>query len=316
MTTRRQVLQHLLASTGAFSFANTAFAASQQSPQQGMKLILLGTAGGPTPKKNRAAPSQLIMIEDTAYVIDCGNGVAQQIVKAGIKLSSIRHVFITHHHSDHNADYGNLLLLAWAADLNHRVDTYGPAPLAKMTRQFLALNRFDIDTRIHDEGRTPLDQLIVAHDIKHEGLVLKNAQVQVRTCRVVHPPIRDAYAYRFEHQGKSIVISGDTSYSPKLAQLARGADVLVHEIMHTESLAPLLASEANASRLKEHLLASHSTGEQVGRLAREAGVKKLVLSHFVPGGYPFLDDQVWLDAVKPHFDGEIIVGKDLMEIVV
>lgn len=279
-----------------------------------MRLILLGTAGGPTPKKNRAAPSQVILINDVAYVVDCGNGVAQQLAKAGIKLSAIRHVFVTHHHSDHNADYGNLLLLAWAADLDHRVDTWGPPPLQRMTRQFLALNDADIQTRIKDEGRPALDKLIVPHDIKQHGVVVKYDDVTVRAAQVVHPPVTPAYAYRFEHQGRSIVISGDTSYSPQLVELARDADILVHEIMHTPSLEKLLATEPNALRLKEHLLASHSTGEQVGRVAREAKVKKLVLSHFVPGGYPYLDDQVWIDAVRPHFDGEIIVGRDLMEI--
>jgi ribonuclease BN (tRNA processing enzyme) len=279
-----------------------------------MRLILLGTAGGPTPKKNRAAPAQIILINDEAYLIDCGNGVAQQVVKAGIKLSAIRHVFLTHHHSDHNADYGNLMLLAWAADLNHRIDTYGPPPLKRMTQQFLALNDYDIKTRIHDEGRRPLKQLIYPHEFQHDGIIMQNDHVKVSAARVVHPPVTPAFAYRFDHQGKSIVISGDTTYSENLVRLAQGADVLVHEIMHTPSLDQLLATEPNATRLKEHLLASHSTAEQVGRVATQAKVKKLVLSHFVPGGYPYLEDRVWLDAVRPYFDGEIIVGSDLMEI--
>jgi ribonuclease BN (tRNA processing enzyme) len=143
---------------------------------------------------------------------------------------------------------------------------------------------------------------------------MQNDHVKVSAARVVHPPVTPAFAYRFDHQGKSIVISGDTTYSENLVRLAQGADVLVHEIMHTPSLDQLLATEPNATRLKEHLLASHSTAEQVGRVATQAKVKKLVLSHFVPGGYPYLEDRVWLDAVRPYFDGEIIVGSDLMEI--
>lgn len=309
---RRHFLQSAALSTGLALTSHASLSNAKQSA--GMRLILLGTAGGPTPKKNRAAPAQMILVNDEAYIIDCGNGVAQQIVKAGVKLSAVRHVFLTHHHSDHNADYGNLMLLAWAADLDHRIDTYGPAPIERMTQQFLALNDFDIQTRIHDEGRRPLRQLIVPHEITKDGMVMQNAQIKVTCARVVHPPITSAFAYRFEHQGKSIVISGDTSYSENLCRLAEGADVLVHEIMHTASLDKLLATEPNAKRLKEHLLASHSTGEQVGKLATKAKVKKLVLSHFVPGGYPYLDDQVWLDAVRPHFAGEIIVGRDLMEI--
>ena len=281
-----------------------------------MRLILLGTAGGPTPKKNRAAPAQLIMIGEEAYVIDCGNGVAQQIVKAGIKLSTLRHVFLTHQHSDHNADYGNLLLLAWAADLSHRVDTYGPAPLRKMTRLFQELNAEDIRIREQDEGRVPFSTLVHPHEIVRAGVVLQNDTVTVRAVEVVHPPVQPSFAYRFDHAGKSIVISGDTTFSERLLELAQDADVLVHEVMHLPSLEKLLGTEPNALRLKEHLLASHSSCEQVGRLATRAKVKKLVLSHFVPGGYPYLADQIWIDAVRPFFDGEIVVGSDLMEILV
>ena len=127
---RRHFLQSAALSTGLALTSHSSLSNTQQSA--GMRLILLGTAGGPTPKKSRAAPAQMILVNDEAYIIDCGNGVAQQIVKAGVKLSAVRHVFLTHHHSDHNADYGNLMLLAWAADLDHRIDTYGPAPIKRM----------------------------------------------------------------------------------------------------------------------------------------------------------------------------------------
>ena len=90
--------------------------------------------------------------------------------------------------------------------------------------------------------------------------------------------------------------------------------MLVHEVMHMPSLDQLIAGETNARTLREHLLASHTPCEEVGRIATEAGVKTLVLSHFVPGGYPFLKDEVWADAVRPHFSGNLIVGHDLQEI--
>jgi ribonuclease BN (tRNA processing enzyme) len=84
--------------------------------------------------------------------------------------------------------------------------------------------------------------------------------------------------------------------------------------MHLPSLDKLIAMESNATTLYEHILASHATTEQVGRQATEAGVKTLVLSHFVPGGFPFIADQVWHDAVRPYFMGKLIVGRDLLEI--
>lgn len=306
--------RRLLSGGAAMAVAALAVGAPQACAATGTRLILLGTGGGPTPKTNRSAPAQAIVVNGATYVIDCGDGVARQIVSAGLKLGSIRDVFITHHHSDHNADYGNLLLLAWAADLDHQVDTYGPPPLAAMTRQSLALNAFDINTRIADEGRPPLAPLIHPHEISRPGLVMQDANVKVTAALVRHPPVAPAFAYRFDTADRSIVISGDTAPSDAPIELAKGADVLVHEVMYLPALEKLLATETNATRLKDHLLASHTTTEQVGKIATAAGVKTLVLSHFVPGGYPFLEDRVWLDAVRPHFAGEIIVGRDLLEI--
>lgn len=278
------------------------------------RLILLGTAGGPTPKALRAAPANAVVIDDAVYVIDCGNGIARQLALAGLSLGAIRDVFITHHHSDHNADYGNLLWLAWAADLRRPVDTWGPPPLKRMTRQFLRLNDSDIRTRIADEGRPPLAPLIRAHELRRGGVVMRDERVKVTAALVEHPPVAPAFAYRFDGPDRSIVFSGDTRPSQALVELARGADVLVHEVMYLPALERLIASEAQAARLRQHLLDSHTTTEQVGRLASEAGVKTLVLNHFVPGGDASLTDAVWREAVAPHFSGELIVGRDLMEI--
>src|SRR5262245_11816634 len=122
--------------TGISVLAGTVLSRVSAGQQPKTKLILLGTGGGPRPKTATSAPAQVILANDTPYIVDCGNGVARQLVIAGVPLNKLRHVFVTHHHSDHNADYGNLLWLAWAAGLKNRVDTWGPPPLAKMTRLF------------------------------------------------------------------------------------------------------------------------------------------------------------------------------------
>lgn len=288
----------------------------QRPPANGKsRLILLGTGGGPTPKPNRSAPAQVIVVNGICYVIDCGNGVARQMTLAGVPLASIRDIFITHHHSDHKADYGNLIWLGWAATLTAKVNTYGPPPLKKMTRLFLQMNDYDIKTRMADEGRPPLKNMICVHEITRGGLVMQDANVKVTAALVLHPPVKPAFAYRFDCPDRSIVISGDTRPCRNLVRLAKGADVLVHEVMYLPALRELIGTEPNAKTLLRHLLAAHTTTEQVGRIATEAGVKTLVLSHFVPGGLaPHVTDKQWYDAVRPHFSGKLIVGRDLLEI--
>lgn len=310
---RRRLLQAAGLSMAALACPGSLLARSPAAAARS-RLILLGTAGGPTPKAERSAPANALVVDDAIYVIDCGNGVARQMAKAGLDLGAIRDVFITHQHSDHNADYGNLLLLAWAGPLHSRVDTWGPPPLKEMTRLFLAMDDYDIRTRIADEGRPPLTPLIVPHEITRGGVVMQDARVKVTAALVQHPPVVPAFAYRFDCPDRSIVFSGDTRPSENLVALAHGADVLVHEVMYLPALDKLIASEPNAKRLREHLLASHTTTEQVGRIASQAGVKTLVLTHFVPGGYPPVPDQVWHDAVAPYFKGRLIVGRDLLEI--
>src|SRR5438046_6231175 len=176
----------------AFIASAAAFAAAACLPHRAAaqgaktKLILLGTGGGPRPRKASSAPAQVIVSNDVAYVIDCGNGVARQLVFAGVPLTRLRHVFITHHHSDHNADYGNLLLLAWTAGLRTRVDTWGPPPLEKMTRLFIEMNEVDIRVRIADEGRVPFAPLIRAHDVSGPGKVFEDERVKVTVALVAH----------------------------------------------------------------------------------------------------------------------------------
>ena len=283
-------------------------------PQKGTRLILLGTAGGPQPKKMRSLPSNVVLVNDIPYVVDCGGGVSRQLVFANVPLRNLRYLFITHHHSDHNLDYGNLMYNAWASGFKGRIDTYGPPPIEKITNLFLEMNAYDINIRIPDEGRPPLSPMIFPHEFSKEGVVMQNEHVKVSAALVNHPPVEPAFAYRFDAPDRSIVFSGDTTPCDNLIKLAQGADVLVHEVIHKPSLTRLMARISNADRLVEHIVASHTTHIDVGKVAKAAGVKTLVLTHFVPSDDPSLTDEIWIEGARTHFDGKIIAGKDLMEI--
>ena len=301
-------------STTAALFAAHATGPQSSAQRPRTRLILLGTGGGPTPKKSVSAPAQVIIINNTAYVVDCGDGVARQLVNANVPLPSLRHVFITHHHSDHNADYGNLLLLSWASGLASRVDTWGPPPLAKMTELFLQMNAYDIDIRIRDEGRVPLGPLIRPHEITEPGVVMLDDNIKVTSALVDHPLVTPAFAYRFDGPDRSIVISGDTARSDNLVRLARGADMLVHEALWLPAVDRIVARDPHAATLRKHLLDSHTSAEDCGRVAQAAGVKTLVLSHLVPGGDATITDDMWIGEVRKHFAGPVVIGNDLMEL--
>jgi ribonuclease BN (tRNA processing enzyme) len=294
--------------------ASAALAGPHPQPRAGTRLILLGTAGGPRPNTARSSPAQVIVVDGAAYVVDCGSGVARQLVFAGVPLTDVRHVFITHHHSDHNADYGNLLYLAWVSGLRAPVDTHGPPPIAEMTDLFLKMNAFDIAIRIADEGRPPLGPLLRAHELAGPGVVWEDEWVKVTAALVDHPPVVPAFAYRFDAADRSIVVSGDTAYTDSLIQLAQGADVLVHEAYDRAGAERLVSRIPNASTLLEHIVACHTTAEDAGRVATAAGVKTLVLSHLVPSDDPLVSDEVWLQGARAHFNGEVILGQDLHEI--
>jgi ribonuclease BN (tRNA processing enzyme) len=285
-----------------------------QPPGAKTRLILLGTGGGPRPRAANAASAQVLVIDGAAYVIDCGDGVARQLVTAGVPLATLRHVFITHQHSDHTADYGNLLWLGWTAGLRTRVDAWGPPPLEKMTRLFFEMNAADIQTRIADEGRVPLAPLVRVHELTAAGLVFQDEHVKVTAAVVRHPPVVPSFGYRFDAADRSVVISGDTAPADALIALARGADVLVHDAMFPAGVDRLVASVPNAATLRQSILSHHTSAEDAGRVAQAAGVKTLVLSHFVPPDDPAITDQMWIDAARTQFRGTIIVGKDLLEI--
>ena len=299
----------------AFIAAGTWLVASgfRQAPGDATRLVLLGTAGGPTPKSGRAAPAQAIVVGDRVYLVDCGDGVARQMALAQLPLRHLRAVFITHQHSDHNAGYGPLFLLGWAGGIERPVDTYGPPPLTKMTRLLLEAYEFDISLRMKDEGRPPLAPLIRPHEITDAGQVFADDRVRVTAARNDHPPIEHSFAYRFDTANRSIVISGDTNYSEAVVKLARGADVLVHEVLHRPFWER--ADAPQTPEIRRHIIASHTDAEDLGRLATAAGVKTLVLTHFVPseptGAVP---DDVWLAAARRHFKGEVILGRDLLEV--
>lgn len=169
------------------------------------RLILLGTAGGPRPRKNRSGSAQAIVSGGLIYVVDCGYGVARQMVLAGLPLTKLRHIFITHHHSDHDIDLGALLQLAWLSGLTTPVDCWGPPPMRQMIANYLRYESYDIGVRQSDEGRPPFRPLIRPHELGGGSeVVINDERMRVVAAKVVHPPVDLALAYRFDAPDRSL----------------------------------------------------------------------------------------------------------------
>ena len=279
------------------------------------RLVTLGTRGGPAIRTGfTPSPSaNLIVFDNVPYVIDTGYGVSGKLVQSKFPLPQLRYIFITHHHSDHNAEFGLLAYNAWAMGLKTPVDAYGPAGMNALASGFWQAYRFDIETRMADEGRPDLRKLVNAHEYT-EGEVLKTDKVRVTALRNVHPPITESFALKFEFPGRTVVFSGDTAYHPPLAQFAKGADILLHEVMLLPAIEFIVRANPNAPTLLAHLKASHTTVDDVGRIATDAGVKTLVLSHFVPADAPNVTDQQWIDGVRETWKGDLVLAKDAMAI--
>ena len=278
-----------------------------------MKLVLLGT-GVPSPSLRRHGPSQAVIVNREALLIDCGHGTMFQLMRAGIDPLNVTHLFFTHHHYDHNIDYAHFVLSTWTMGRDFALRVYGPTGTTMMTAAlFDRAFSIDINARTLRGTQRRRGVQVEAQDI-HEGNVTQTSTWEVSAVKVDHLS-EDTFSvgYRVDSGGKAIVVSGDTRPCQGLIELASGADILVHEVFFSPELEetgitagrrPGSVSPDFGSKVR------HTRPEEVGIIAREACVGKLVLSHLWSDRG--LDRLVRL--VKENFDGDIVVGEDLMTI--
>ena len=279
------------------------------------KVVLLGTKGGPRMEKGLSwSTCSVIEIEGHPYIVDCGLGVTRQFVEAGYSLSQVDNIFITHHHSDHNLEFGPLVHTLWTSGTSDSVAVYGPEGTQNLLDGFLKSLEIDINVRIEDEKQRDLASIIKVSEIS-EGLVMEDERVKVTALKVVHGLLENCFAFKFETKDKKVVFSGDTIYFPPLIEFSKDADLLVHEVMLERGINVL------AERLKkvkpnliDHLMISHTTAEDAAKLAKEANVKHMVFNHYVPHIPKEFPNSEFVDAAKRVWGGKITAGYDLCEI--
>jgi ribonuclease BN (tRNA processing enzyme) len=291
------------------------------SPVAGDRILLLGVSGGPLPNPFASLCAQALVINGKPYVIDFGTGVMRELILSGIpqpSLGTIRTAFLTHHHVDHSFDYPALLIESWF--INHffgagdfEMDVFGPHQMHKFTNDVLEMYKTDIENRASVLNVSEPKHYVHTHEFnfRRNGVVMRNDDVEVSATRVTHGPL-DAFAFRFDivATGKSVVFSGDTAFSTNLIDLAHGADFLVHEAMHIPALLQS-APPQRADVISHHFPTIHTPAADVGVVAREAGVRTLVLDHLLP---VFVPENVWVSEVRKNYDGNLIVGRDRMQI--
>jgi ribonuclease BN (tRNA processing enzyme) len=243
------------------------------------ELVLLGTGAGPVPGQARRMASHLMLHNGAAYVLDCGLGVTAQFARTGTSLRALRAIFITHHHPDHNIEYGPLLVIGWVGGIRQSVRAYGPPPLRQMTEDYLRSQKATIDFWAED-FHLPRLEMIDVHELPEPGPVMQDENVKVTSVLVQHPPVKPAYGYRFDFSDRSIAFSGDTVALHAVAEMAKGADVLVHEAMDMVAIEAFMREQiahgtpGNLEAYMQHMRADHTSPEEVGRLAAEAGSRR------------------------------------------
>ena len=342
--TRRQLIGGTLTAVGTSALApwlgapvsTTLAAQAATSPAAGAstQLVLLGTQGGPIINLQRGETASAVVTANVPYLVDCGYGTLRALTQAGLRLNDISAAFITHLHDDHTSDIPALLSHKWATNPPGPLTVYGPFGTAATIEGAIAFAKANTEIRTVDEGRTAkIDALFKGKDLVVDRVteVFRDEHMTVRAVQNTHFPERAkakmsyrSLAYRFTMPDRSIVFSGDTAYSPDLVELARDADVFVCEAIDTAVYAELLkAAEAEPGGLRvdsvpHHIIETHSTTEDVGKMASEARVKMVVLNHLVPGSNPArggpIPDERYIAGVRRHFSGRVVVGNDQMRL--
>jgi ribonuclease Z len=272
------------------------------------KVVLLGT-GTPNPDPDRMGPSVAVVVDGASYVVDCGPGVVRRAAQAArkhnlpaLEMRGLVRLFLTHLHSDHTAGLPDFIFTPAVTGRESPLKVYGPQGTRSMVDHVMAAWKHDLRIRLsHLEPAVKAAYQVRARELK-EGRCYRDQRVRVFAIAVPHGGWEHAFAYRFETSDRTVVISGDTTYSENLLRHSRGADVLVHEV-YSEA-----GWKKRSPEWRRYHAAYHTAAPDLGRLAQDAGVKLLVLYHQLPMGER--PDSLLVE-VRKNFRGPVAYGNDL-----
>ena len=271
-----------------------------------IEVVLLGT-GLPLPDPQRAGAATLVRAGGKLLLFDAGRAVCMRLAAAGVFPLMLDALFLTHLHSDHITDLGDVITTRWVMSPDERpLRVCGPTRTAEVVAGTLASLAPDISYRRAHHDDLAWDPPVVVNELQ-PGVVFDDGGVRVLAATTDHRPVEPTLAYRVEHDGKSAVIAGDTLPCPGLDELCDGADLYVQTVLRED-----LVSLAPVQRFRD-TIDYHSTVEQAARTAAKGGVGTLVLTHQVPTPAPG-SEQEWVDLAARHFDGTVVFGTDLLSV--
>jgi ribonuclease BN (tRNA processing enzyme) len=284
-----------------------ALGATDAPATTGTRVVMLGT-GNPNPDPDRSGPAVAIVVNDTAYLVDCGAGVVRRAAaaeKAGfpaLNVKKLKIVFITHLHSDHTLGYPDLIFTPWVLDREEPLTAYGPRGLKKMTDHIEKAWERDVQVRTRGlEESNHTGYKVRVHEIA-PGVIYRDRNVTVTAFLVNHGIWDQAFGYIFQTADRRIVISGDTAPAESVVQACDGCDLLLHEVYNPNG------EEMKQEHWRRYFATFHTSPEELGDIARRAHPKLLVLYHQVLHKFP---EEDLIDLVKKNYSGVFVSARDL-----
>lgn len=302
-----RTLAAMLSLSACFLCERAAVGAAQGPPAGAEKspvVVMLGT-GSPRPTPDVWGPATAVVVGSRVFLVDAGVGVERRLAAAGLPTNGVTAVFITHLHSDHVLGLSDLIFTSWVLGRTRPFPVYGPHGLSRMTDHLY--EAFSEDIKIRTEGLEHESRDGYRVDVREVGpsVVYDSGEVRVTAFQVNHGEWREAYGYRFDVPGRSIVFSGDTRPSEELVRMATGVDMLIHEAVPSDST--LHPGQRSAAEWAAYVRAYHTTALQLGELAARVRPKLLVVYH---NGRRVSDDKLLAD-IRRSFSGPVTIAADL-----